>query len=88
MHDAIQWGTLILVGFGILLNRYDYNALRKEMRSELSDLRKEMDGKFESLRKEMEGIRVQMSRNTETIMGFLFKHEECLTRVETKLSDK
>ncbi len=47
-----------------------------------------MDGKFESLRKEVEGIRVQMSRNTETIMGFLFKYEERLLRVETRLGDK
>ncbi len=39
MHDAIQWGTLILVGFGILLNRYDYNALRKEVREELAAMR-------------------------------------------------
>ncbi len=43
MHDAIQWGTLILVGFGILLNRYDVNGLRKEM-----------DGKLEAIRTSIE----------------------------------
>ncbi len=39
MHDAVQWGTLILVGFGILVNRYDYNALRKGMDGKLDALR-------------------------------------------------
>ena len=39
MHDGLQLGTIALVLFGIMLNRYDYSALRKEMREELTGMR-------------------------------------------------
>ena len=39
MHDGLQLGTIALVLFGIILNRYDYNALRKEMREKLTSMR-------------------------------------------------
>ncbi len=43
MHDGLQLGTLVLVLFGILLTRYDFNALRKEMREELAAIRSSME---------------------------------------------
>ena len=43
MHDGLQLGTLVLVLFGILLTRYDANALRKEM----NDMRKELTDRFD-----------------------------------------
>ncbi len=42
MHDGFQIGTIAVILFGIMLNRYDTSGLRREMRKHRSDLRAEV----------------------------------------------
>ena len=81
MHDAVQWGTLLLVAFGIMLSRYDFNTLRKEMREEIAGLRKE-------IHEEISALRADLNRQTTTINAMLFNHHERIAVIETKMGDK
>ena len=85
MHDGLQLGTLILVLFGILLNRYDFNSVRKDLDSKIDALRKEMDSKLEGIRREISEMRAEFSRKTETLLLIQSSHAERLTKLETKL---
>ncbi len=78
MHDAIQWGTLILVGFGIMLSRYDFNTIRKEMREEIGVLRRETIDQIDKLR-------ADLNRQTTAINALLFNHSERIAVIETKM---
>ena len=77
MHDAIQWGTLILVGFGIMLSRYDAGAIRKEMREDNTQLRKEMSD-----------LRGEVHRSTTMLTELLVEHAQRITKIETKMEGK
>ena len=77
MHDAIQWGTLILVGFGIMLSRYDASAIRKEMREDNTQLRKEMSD-----------LREEVHRSTTMLTKLLVEHAQRITKIETKMEGK
>ena len=103
MHDGLQLGTLVLVLFGILLTRYDFNALRKEMRDEIAGLRKELHEEIAGLRKELHeeiaGLRKEMgaqadllradvNRQTTAINSMLFNHHERLAVIETKMEEE
>ncbi len=85
MHDGLQLGTLVLVLFGILLTRYDFNALRKE-------LEQKMDQRFAEIRKEMQAqndsLRADINRQTTAINAMLFNHHERIAVIETKLENK
>ena len=81
MHDSVQLGTLVLVLFGILLTRYDFNALRKKLREESAALRKEMPAQGEALR-------ADINRRTTAINAMLFNHHERIAVIETKIDSK
>ncbi len=81
MHDGLQLGTLVLVLFGILLNRYDFNTVRKELRTEIADMRKDFEGKLENLRNEF-------LRRTDAIVATQFNHAERIATLETRTNMK
>ena len=64
MHDGFQLGTIAVILFGIMLNRYDTGSLRKEIRQDMSDLRSE-------LRKEMSDLRAEVHRSTTLVTELL-----------------
>ena len=79
MHEGLQYATLAILLFGILLNRYDVSALRKDIDAKLESLRKDMevkleklDAKLESLRKDMdvrlEKLDVKLDRNRDEFL--------------------
>ncbi len=77
MHDGLQIGTLAAILFGIMLNRYDVAALRKEMRADMAELRKEM-------REGMAALRADVHRSTSMLTELLFQHAERITKLESK----
>ena len=99
MHDSLQLGTLILVLSGIMLNRYDYSALRKEIRGEMGELRKEIaslrtevHSEMTALRaevhKDIADLRTEFQRKTDTFVAMLFDHAERFTKLEAKMEGK
>ena len=99
MHDEFQIGTLAVILFGIMLSRYDFNTIRKEMREESNSLRGEINGLRremreenavlrKELREEITNIRASLERQTTTINTMIFGHTERLAKIETKLGGK
>ena len=76
MHDGFQIGTIAVILFGIMLNRYDTGSLRKEIRQDMSDLRnelrKDMSDLRSELRKEMSDLRAEVHRSTTLVKKLLF----------------
>ena len=96
MHDGLQLGTLVLVLFGILLNRYDFNAVRKEVTelrkdvdTKLDVFRKDVDIKLDALRKDvdtkLDSLRNEFLRRTDAIVSTQFSYSERIAVIETKL---
>ncbi len=99
MHDGLQLGTLVLVLFGILLNRYDFNAVRKEVAelrkdvdTKLDALRKDVDTKLDALRKDvdtkLDALRNEFLRRTDAIVSTQFNYSERIAVIETRIDGK
>lgn len=85
MHDGLQYATILLLLFGILLNRYDVTALRKEVREEIRGLRTEMQA---SLTRSETKLEAGIERVREDLRQFdrtIGRHDARLDSLEGKM---
>lgn len=58
MHNGLQYATLAILLFGILLNRYDVSALRKDI-----------EARFDKLDVKIERVRDEFLRRNDPIVS-------------------
>ena len=74
----------ILVLLGILLNFFQYNSLRTEIRSEINGLRNEFANDIGGLRAEMMSIRAELRADISLLTGKVIELVDRLSKLETR----
>ena len=76
MHNGLQYAPIFILLIGILLNRYDVNALRRDL-----------DGQIDKLDKKLDRNRDEFLRRTDAIIGMQFGYTERIKAMEVKHQD-